>query len=81
MTDEQLIEEIAELLFNHEEIDAWWIYDALEDLFNKERPQLKIKYDEVFQDQEIQERNMKIQILKNQILKLQEEIEMIKSES
>lgn len=77
MTDEQLIEKIAELLFNHEEIDAWSIYDSLEDLFKKERLQMKIKYDEVFREQEIRERNMKIQILKNQISELEEEIEVI----
>lgn len=77
MTDEQLIEKIAELLFNHEEIDAWSIYDSLEDLFRKERLQMKIKYDEVFREQEIRERNMKIQILKNQILELEKEIEVI----
>jgi hypothetical protein len=41
MTDEQLIEKIAEILFKEEEIDAWSIYDNLEGLFVRERPAIQ----------------------------------------
>ena len=77
MTDPQLIERIAEILFKHEEIDAWCIYDALEDLFKKERLELKTKYDKMLRDKELQERQEKIDKLKEEIKKLEEGMQLI----
>ena len=46
MTDEQLIEKIAEILFNQDfnKIDAWEIYDSVESIFMTHRPKLREKY-------------------------------------
>ena len=78
MTDQQLIERIAEILFKHEEIDAWCIYDALEDLFKKERSDLKTKYDNMLRDNELRERQAKIDELKEEIRKLEEGMQLIR---
>jgi hypothetical protein len=78
MTDQQLIERIAEILFKREEIEAWYCYDILEDLFKKERPDLKTKYDNMLRDNELRERQAKIDDLKQQILQLDKEMQLIK---
>jgi hypothetical protein len=78
MTDEQLIERVAEILFKHEEIDAWCIYDALEDLFEKERLELKNKYERMIKDNELRKRQEKIDELKEEIKKLEEGMQIIR---
>lgn len=78
MTDEQLIERIAEILFKHEEIDAWDVYDSLECVFVDNRPNLKTKYDNMLRDNELKERQAKIDDLKQQILQLDKEMQLIR---
>jgi len=78
MTDQQLIEQIAEILFKDRELNVWLTCDTLEGLFARERPDLKTKYDTMIQDNELKERQAKIDDLKQQIQQLEEEMQFIK---
>ena len=78
MTDEQLIERIAEILFKEEEIDAWAIYDCLEPLFDRERPKLKKKYESHVKNEEIRVKEQELMELGILMSKLQNELNELK---
>ena len=68
MTDKQLIEKIAEILFKEEELDCWRIYDNLEALFIDERPTFR---QILAKEQEVMELGIRLS-------KAQQELEEIK---
>ena len=78
MENEQLVEKIAEILFKHEEIDCFDVYDSLEAIFARERPNMKSKYENMVQDRELRVREEKIIELNQQIMQLNKEIQLIK---
>ena len=78
MTDPQLIERIAEILFKHEEVDCFETYDNLEGLFVRERPELKNKYENMLRDNELKQREEQIEQLRQQIQQLEKETQLIR---
>lgn len=80
MTDEQLIEKIAEILFKEEEIDAWYIYDNLEVLFINERPEVRKKYLKWQKKEELRAKQQEVIELGIQLAKAQQELEEIKGQ-
>lgn len=78
MENEQLVDKIAEILFKHEEIDCFEVYDSLEALFSRERPNLKSKYENMVRDRELRGRQEMVDSLKTQILQLEKEMQLIK---
>jgi hypothetical protein len=78
MTDEQLIERIAEILFDEEEIDAWGIYDCLEETFTRQRPDLKKKYETFVKNEEIRVKEQELMELGLLMGKLQNELNQLK---
>jgi hypothetical protein len=78
MTDEQLIERIAEILFKDRKLNVWQVCDTLEDLFKKERLNLKVKYENMIRDNELRKRQEKIDELKEEIEKLEKGMQLIK---
>ena len=80
LTDEQLIEKTAEILFKNEEIYAWDIYDSLECLFKEERYEMWDKYDKLLKDN-VREKEESVKSLERQIQQLEDEIELIRGAS
>ena len=78
LTDEQLIEKTAEILFKNEEIEAWDIYESLECLFKAERYEMWDKYDKLFRNNEVREKEEEVKSLERQIQQLNYEIELIR---
>lgn len=78
MTDEQLIEKIAEILFKEEEIDCFDIYDNLEALFINERPEVRKKYLEWQKNEELRAKQQEVIELGIRLAKAQQELEEIK---
>jgi len=78
MTDEQLIEKIAEILFKVEEIDVWGIYDDLEGLFLRERPAIRDKYLEWQKNEELRAKEQEVMELTIRLAKAERELEKIK---
>ena len=78
LTDEQLIEKTAEILFKNEEIEAWDIYDSLECLFKAERYEMWDKYDKLSRSDEVRQKEQEVESLKQQLHKLNTEIQLIK---
>jgi len=78
MTDQQLIEQIAEILFKDRELDVWLTCDTLEGLFARERPDLKNKYQNMLRDNELQQKVEQVNELKQQIQQLEKEMQTIR---
>lgn len=77
MTDAEIVEKTAQLLFTsdkNDEIDPWKIYDKLEALFAIHRLSLKQKYESSLTKQIIKEKEQKIQELKSQLTYLEEDL-------
>lgn len=77
MTDAEIVEKTAQLLFTsdeNDEIDPWKIYDKLEALFAIHRLSLKQKYESSLTQQIIKEKEQKIQELKSQLTYLEEDL-------
>jgi polyhydroxyalkanoate synthesis regulator phasin len=74
LTDEELIEKTAEILFKNEEIDAWDIYDSLECLFKAERYEMWDKYYKLLRSDEVREKEEEVKSLERQIQQLNDEI-------
>jgi hypothetical protein len=80
MTDEQLIEKVAEILFKEEELDCLYIYDNLEALFIDERPELRKKYLEWQKHEELRAKEQEVMELGFRLAKAQRELEEIKGQ-
>ena len=80
MTDEQLIEKIAEILFKEEEVDCFDVYDNLESLFIKQRPDLRDKYLEWQKNEELRVKEQEVMELAIRLTKAQRELEEIKGQ-
>ena len=80
MTDEQLIEKIAEILFKEEKIDCLGIYDNLEALFFEERPEVRLNYLEEYKKEELRTKEQEVMKLRIQLTKAQRELEEIKGQ-
>lgn len=80
MTDEQLIEKVAEILFKEEEIDAWIIYDNLEALFVRERPAIRDKYLEWQKIEELRAKEQEVMELSIRLANAERELEKIKGQ-
>lgn len=80
-TPNQLLEEIAELLYCGDEIDAWGIYDDLDSLFDKYLPELKKKFSNQTELKElINQKEFLIIQAKLNLENLQNDLEKLKSE-
>lgn len=80
MTDEQLIEKVAEILFKEEDIDTWSIFDNLEALFIDERPTFRDKYLEWQKNEELRAKEQEVLELGIRLAKAQQELEEIKGQ-
>lgn len=80
MTDEQLIEKVAEILFKEEDLDAWSIFDNLEALFIDERPTFRDKYLEWQKNEELRAKEQEVLELGIRLAKAQQELEEIKGQ-
>jgi hypothetical protein len=80
MTDTQLIEKVAEILFKEEELDVLDIYDNLEALFINERPEVRKKYLEWQKGEELRAKEQEVMELGIRLAKAQRELEKIKGQ-
>ena len=78
MDSEKLIEQIAEVLFKEEEIEAWSIYDNLEAIFERERPNLVKEYKAWAKNEEIRQKEQEIMELSFKLSAVKEQLETIK---
>ena len=80
MTDEQLIEKIAEILFKEGELDCFDVYDNLESLFIEARPEIRKKYLEWQKNEELRAKEQEVMELAIRLAKAQRELEEIKGQ-